>query len=88
MLSFNEQYFNLIEEKKEIRERLKKVQNFYYDEAQYFMSNYALRALMLEMNNMQSEVNSINTKLDKMRQSLTAEALRAMKKEYDKWRES
>jgi len=88
MLSFNEQYFNLIEEKKEIRERLKKVQNFYYDEAQYFMSNYALRALMLEMNNMQGEVNSINTKLDMMRQSLTAEALRAMKKEYDKWCES
>lgn len=88
MLSFNEQYFNLIEEKKEIRARLKIVQDFYYDEAQSFMSAYALRAIMLDINAMQGEVNKINTQLDRMREGLTNEDLKAMKVEYDKWCEA
>lgn len=88
MQTFNEQYFALVEDKMERKVNLKKVQDFYYDEAQFFMSPDTLHTMMLEMHEMQGEINAINTKLDKMRESLTAEDLKAMKKEFDKWRAS
>jgi hypothetical protein len=87
VMTFNERYFNLVEDKKELQEQLDKASRFYFDEAQWYMDALTLFALEGELKRMREEIALINKNLENMREGLSREQLKTMKVEYKLWLE-
>ena len=75
-------FFKLVDEKKEAEKKADKIADFFFDEAQWYFSNENLKALECEMKKAYQEIEIIKEAIEKAKENYTKEELRAMSREY------